>query len=118
MAAIAKTSEFRERHLLVIVATVSGENNSVLEIPMKEQISAMSLQAVGTFGGSAQIDLKAGNDGTDAKRAALPTAASLTAEGIKSVAVADLGYRYYYLELSSAHASTDLTLTLVARLRR
>ncbi len=71
-------------------ATFTAQNDAVVFQPKRPL--AMSVQATGAFT-TATIDIQASNDGTT--YAALPTAVSLNAVGIKSVALADLGYQYY-----------------------
>jgi hypothetical protein len=46
---------------------------------------------------------------------ALPTAVSLTALGVKSVAPADLGFLYYRLAFSSMDAGNDLVADVVIK---
>jgi len=74
-----------------LVATFTAQNDAVVFQP--ERPVAMTLQATGTFANSATMSIQGSNDGVT--YAELPTAALLSAVGIKSVALADLGYAYY-----------------------
>lgn len=97
-----------ERGIVVVSATLSAQNDTVaFQVP---RVTAMSLQVTGTFNGST-LALEASNDGTN--YAALPTAVSLTAAGIKSVALADLGYLHYRLSLTVASPTGALTATII-----
>lgn len=71
-------------------------------------LRAMSLHGQGSSFGSGTLSLQGSNDGTNF--AELPVAVALTANGIKSVAVADLGYAYYRIHLTG---STNPTLTAI-----
>lgn len=68
--------------------------------------AAMSIQAEGVSAGD--IDLKASNDGTNFY--ALPTAITFAADGIASVALADLGYLHYQILLKTASESVTVTV--------
>ena len=80
----------------------------IFQAPAK--LRAMSLDGKGTFG-SGTLSLQGGNNGTDFY--ALPTAVSMTADGIASVALADLGYRFYRIHFTG---STNPTLTAIVTL--
>ena len=123
MAAPAETSHIKlGKRTRAFKITQSGANdgNVVIEIP--EPLSSMSIQVTGTFTDIGQsVELKAMNDGTVANRKPLPTAVAFVAATpfgtvIKSVAPADLGFRYYVLEVSGAIANSNLTITIVAKL--
>jgi len=75
---------------LQVKVTFTAQNDAV--VFEARRASAMSIQALGAFT-AATIDIQASNDGVT--YAALPTAVSLNALGHKSVALADLGFRYY-----------------------
>lgn len=91
-----------------LVVSLDANGNVVLGDLSK--YDSITLHATGTFGGGT-LALEAGNDETNF--AALPTAVSLTAAGIKSVAADGLGYKSYRLALSGA-TSPSITVTLVA----
>ena len=94
--------------VLSLVATFTAQNDAtVFEMP---RVMAMSLQGSGTFG-AATLDIQASNDGVT--YAALPTAVSLSAAGIRSVAVADLGFRYYRVIVLAAAPTGTLTATVI-----
>lgn len=75
---------------------------------------ALSLQTVGNHD-SGTVSLQASNDGVT--YAALPTAVATTAAGIKSVAAADLAYRYYKISTTGGGASHSVVVHLVALVR-
>ena len=123
MAAPAETlNEKRGKRTRVHKITQSGANNGTVVIEIPEPLSAMSVQVTGTFTDIGQsVELKAMNDGVVANRKPLPTAVAFVAATpfgtvIKSVAQADLGFRYYVLEVSGAIANSNLTITIVAKL--
>lgn len=77
-----------------------------------ERPTAMSVQAQSTNFNTKTLSLQASNDGVN--YAALPTAVALTASGIKSVAVADLGYLFYRINIDGAPLAT-MTVTVIAQ---
>lgn len=89
-----------------VTATADTDNDSY-DFQLRGTPIAMSLHAQGADFGSGTAAIQASNDGTNF--AALPTAVSLTANGIKSVALADLGYSWYRIDLSGA---TNPTVTI------
>ncbi len=76
---------------------------------------AASLQAVGTFD-SGTVALQCSNDGVT--YAALPTAVSHTAAGAKSVAPADLGFKYYKVVVTGGGGTCALFGHVACRVRR
>lgn len=83
-----------------LTVAMTAQNDAQVFQPLRPL--AMSIQATGAFT-SATIDIQASNDGVT--YAALPTAVSLNALGIKSVALADLGYKFYrVIQLAAAEA--------------
>ena len=110
---MATTAEFKriQDGVFYLKATFTAQNDAVVfEMP---RCLAMSIQGVGTFG-SATIDIQGSNDGTT--YAALPTAVSLTVAGIKSVALADLGYKFYrVIELAASASLTAYVIGMEAR---
>lgn len=92
---------------LVKVTTTAAVDDFDYIFRAPNGIRAMSLQGDGTFG-SGTLSLQGSNDG--ATFAELPTAVSLTVNGIKSVAVADLGYAYYRIHFAG---STNPTVTAI-----
>lgn len=83
--------------------TADGDYQFQPEHPMR----ALSLQGDGNDGGGT-VSLQGSNDGTNFF--ALPTAVSLTAAGVATVAQADLGYLWYGVHLTG---STTPTLACV-----
>ena len=108
--AVTSSQDMPERGVTRIVATLTAQND-VLNFTM-QRMSAMSIQAEGLS--TAAVDLNASNNGVDYY--ALPTAVSLAADGIKSVAVADLGYLNYQILLKTA--SNTATVTVVGMAQR
>ena len=89
----------------VIKVTATADFNYTINSPGR--ILALSLHGQGTFGGGT-LSLRGSNDGTNFF--ALPTAVSMTASGIASVAPADLGYRFYDIQLTG---STTPSITAI-----
>jgi hypothetical protein len=75
------------------------------------KLRAMSLHGQGSSFGAGTLSLQGSNDGDNFF--ALPTAVSITANGVASVALADLGYRFYRIHLTG---STNPTLTAIVSL--
>lgn len=92
--------------------TVSGANDGNVDFEAVRPLLAISAQLRGSYT-SGTVALQGSND--NSTFVALPTAVSFTALGIKSVAVADLGFLYYRVAASSMHASNDLTLDIVIK---
>jgi hypothetical protein len=97
--------------VIQLTATFTAENDAVkFQFP---RCIAMSIQTIGTHG-SATINIQGSND--DTTYAALPTAVQLTTAGIKSVALADLGYRFYrVIELAAGAELTAIIVGMEAR---
>jgi len=75
------------------------------------------IQASGTFGaGPGTITIKYSNDGIT--YFALSTAIAFAAAGLKTVAQADLGAMHYRGEATSGDATTNITLTWIAKIRQ
>jgi hypothetical protein len=72
----------------------------------------LSLHLTGTYV-SGTVALQGSND--NSAFVALPPAVSLSALGIKSVAIADLGFRYYRLAFTSMNSGNTLVAYLVAK---
>lgn len=104
MAAPA-TANVKVLHRGVTQITLTATANFSYVFQAPHGLSGMSLQSDGNDGGGTLV-IQGSNDGVTF--AALPTAVSLTAAGIASIAVADLGYCYYQVDLSG---STGPTLT-------
>ena len=101
---MATTAVFdrEDRGKIVLTVTFTAQNDAVVFQPNRAR--AMSIQAIGAFT-SATIDIQCSNDGTTYY--ALPTATSLNALGVKSVALADLGFNYYrVIQLVAGEAHT------------
>lgn len=93
-----------DRGMNVVAVTLSAANDAVtFQMP---RLSAMSIQVEGIT--TAAVALQASNDNSNFY--ALPTAVSLAADGIKSVAVADLGYRYYKILMTGASEAATVTV--------
>ena len=106
--AVTYTNDRLQRGVVREIITLTAQNDSqVLQIP---RVTAMSIQASGTFG-AATLDLQGSNDGVT--YAALPIAISFAAAGIKSVALADLGYRFYRVIILVAAPGGPLTATII-----
>lgn len=110
---MATTAEFSRLQdgVMQLKATFTAQNDAV--VFQMSRVTAMSIQSVGTHG-SATIDIQASNDGVT--YAALPTAVSLTTAGHKSVALADLGFRFYrVIELAASATLTAYVVAMEAR---
>ena len=111
--AFETTSHTHDLHseTVVVTATANTDNDSY-DFQLRSSPIAMSLHAQGADFGSGTAAVQGSNDGTNF--AALPTAVSLTANGIKSIALADLGYSWYRIDLSGATNPT-VSITVHAR---
>jgi VCBS repeat-containing protein len=89
-----------------------ADDDTSTEFSLPQDTIAVSVQFLGTFD-SATISVQGSNDGTTF--AALPTAVANTAAGIKSLAVADLAYKYYRFFTTGGSASQDLDAVVHAR---
>lgn len=113
MAAPALSSDnYRGNRTRVITITQSGANNGNIDVEIPKAMSAMSLQLTGTYV-AGTVTGQASNDGTNF--VALPTAVAFSALGLKVIAVADLGFRYYRFAYASMDAGNTLVLTVVAK---
>src|SRR3990167_10432410 len=87
----------------ILTVTFTAANDALVFQPKRPL--ALSLQSLGAFTTST-IDIQASNDGVTYY--ALPTAISLAALGVKSVASIDLGFAFYrviMLAASEAHSA-------------
>ena len=113
MAAPAQgTDQFRGNKVRVVTFTQSGANNGDIVVEPGRSLASMSFQVAGTYV-AGTIKMQCSNDGTN--YADTPTAASLSGTGVKSIAVADLGYRYYQLDFASMNAGNTLTGAIVMK---
>lgn len=78
--------------------TVTFTTATTYDFMPEHPIRAMTLQGDGNDNGGT-LSLQGSNDGTNFF--ALPTAVSLTAAGLASVVVADMGYHNYRVNLSN-----------------
>lgn len=97
------------RHGFTLKITQSGANQGNINHEPRSPLLAMSMQVTGTRS-AAVITLQGSDDGTNF--AALPTSTALSATGVKSVATADLGFKYYRINVASADAGDDLVIWL------
>lgn len=107
--AVTSQQDMPERGVVRIVATLTAQND-VLNFSMP-RLSAMSVQAEGIA--TANVVIRASNNGVDYY--ALPTAVSLAADGIKSIAEADLGYLNYQIQLTTASDTVVVTVVGMAQ---
>lgn len=98
-----------------ITVTQSGINNGAVMFEVPEPLHSLSVQLTGTQGG-ATVKIRGGDDGTIGNIKDLPTALNMVAPGTKSVAPADLGFRYYGVDVSGSGSSSNLVITLIAKL--
>ena len=91
----------------ITVTATADTDSDTYDFEPGHPMRAMSIQTVGDDG-AGTTNLLCSNDGTTF--AALPTAKSMTAAGVLSVVQADLGFRWYRIELTGA---TDPTLTIL-----
>lgn len=100
----------------VITITQSEVNNGVVMFELPEPIFSMSVQLTGTPNGLTAA-LQCGNDGNSANLQAMPTAVAFAnTTGVLTVARADLGFRYYALDVSASGAASDVVITIVVKL--
>lgn len=106
-----KATSFWRRGAIQCVWTVADTsgNSAAESFPGAESIT---IQCTGTFGAGGSVTIHASNDGTNF--VILPTAVTFTAAGIKSIALADLAFKFYRAALTAGDATTNLTLTAVA----
>lgn len=98
------------RHETLTVTATASTDNDTYEFRPAHPIRSMSISAIGGGGnnfGSGTVELTGSND--NVTFFALPTAKTLTADGIKSVATVDCGFLWYQISLTGA---TDPTLTI------
>ena len=95
----------------VTVTATTATDNDTYDFKPAHPMRAMSFHAQGSSFGAGTASLQGSNDGTNFF--ALPTAATTTANAIKSVSQADLGYKWYRIELTGA---TDPTLTIIVNM--
>lgn len=113
MAAPALTSDSQKgARTRVITVGQSGANNGNVDFEISKPLVSLTFQLGGTYA-AGTVAIQGSNDGSTF--AALPTAVSFTALGIKSVVVADLGYRFYRTAFTSMDAGNTLVLTGVAK---
>ncbi len=86
--------------LEVTATTDAATDNFTHNFLAPRGLLAMSLQTKGSAYGSGTLAINGSNDGTNF--VALPTAVSLGADGVKSVALADLGFKWYQLALTGS----------------
>ena len=98
-----------EMHHCVWAIALTANNDAVTFRP-NHAMRGMTVQAEGTFS-SGTVALQGSNDGSTFY--ALPTAVSLTAAGIKSVAQLDLAYDYFKVIVTGA-TTPDLVVTVHA----
>lgn len=90
------------RGKMILTVTFTAANDAVVFQPLRPL--AMSIQSLGAFT-AATLDIQASNDGVTYY--ALPTAKSLSALGVLSVAAIDLGFAFYrVIMLSASEAHT------------
>lgn len=85
-------------------------NNDVVNFTPNHSMRGMTIQVEGTFS-AGTLALQGSNDGTTFY--ALPTAVSLTAAGVKSVAQLDLAYDVFRVTVTGA-TTPSLTVTVHA----
>lgn len=102
MAAPA-TVKIKVLHRGVIQLTITATADFDYKFDAPHGLSGMSLQSDGNDG-SGTLSLQGSNDGVTFAEFATPI--SLTAAGIKSMAVADLGYAFYNVHLTGSTGPT------------
>ena len=112
MANTAKaiTGGFWEGGVRVISGTLGADG--ALELGERfEKARTILIQLTGTFNSSVQT-MQISLDGTN--YVALPTMLAFSAAGIKSVALADRGFRKLQFSGASAGGSSDIAFTVIA----
>jgi len=99
---------------LCVVNITATLQNDVVPFNMP-RCSAISAQLTGTIG-AANVSIECSNDGTN--YVALPTAVVFAATGVKSIAPADLGFKYYRTNVTTGAPGGTLTLTIVGMEQR
>ena len=117
MAAPAETvHEKRGKRTRVFTITQSGLNNGTVVLEIPEPLANLSIQVTGTFTPpNERVELKATNDGVVANRQSLPTQVIFSDVGLKTVSQADLGFRYYVVEVTASLADSNLVITVIAK---
>lgn len=87
------------RAIVTIPTTVDGTDGSSTNLEFGP-LRSLTFEYVSSNWNSKTLVVFGGNDGSNFY--VLATAISVTANGIKGVAVADLGYRFYQVNLSGA----------------
>lgn len=113
MAAPAVTADQqRGSRTRVITFSQSGANDGNIDFELNRPVASLSFQLAGTYS-AGTVKMQASNDGTN--YADTPTAASLGATGLKSVALLDCGFRYYRLNFASMGSGNTHTGAIVAK---
>ena len=94
----------------IITGTLGADGTLVVGEDFETAV-AVSIQLTGTFNSSVQT-VQVSNDGST--YAALPTTVSFSAAGYKTVALADLGFRFLQFSGASAGGSSNIAFTVVA----
>lgn len=114
MAAPALSTDLnRGTRTRVITYTQSGANDGNVDVELHRPLAALTWQLTGTLA-AGTVTIQGSNDGSTF--VALPTATSFSAVGLKAVATADLGFRYYRAAFASMNSSNSLVLTMVAKM--
>ena len=92
--------------------TASGANNGNVDFEAVRPLLSLVAQLRGTYV-AGTVALQGSLD--NSTFVALPTAVSFTGAGIKSVAVADLGFLYYRAAWTAMDAGNDLVLDIVIK---
>lgn len=74
------------------------------------KVNKMSIQVVGTWA-SCVVTMMVSNDNSNFY--AMPTATTIGADGVKSIARDGCGYQYYRASFASGTAAQDLTISVV-----
>lgn len=110
--AVTVSSYLQNYGVQQVDATITADGN--IDFASMGAVYAMCFQATGSFG-SGTLKLQVSNDGTNYVDS--PTATSVTAAGVKSVATADCGYKFYRLNLAGS-TSPSITVKVRATLLR
>ena len=106
--AVTVQTTFGDRGVIKVVATFTADGDATFTLP---RCTIASFEAVSSNFAGGTIELQAAPDAVN--YAALPTAKTLAATGIKSVAPADLSFYNYRFDLSGSVTPATITVTLI-----
>jgi hypothetical protein len=111
MAAPALTGDsYRGNRTRVITYSQSAANDGNVDVEIPKALASLTAHLTGTYV-AGSLTIQCSNNGSTF--VALPTAKTISALGVLSVA--ELGFRYYRFAFASMDAGNTLVLTVVAK---